>query len=446
MAMQPNIILAGQQPDFVNTLARATQAGEMTNKAQQNNALRNLYASQGDQIMQGDQGAVNALARIDPQQAMGIQETRQQMQFSREKMQMLRDQAKMQAMESVARLSAEERAAAKERLEGVLNGAAQFYQSGDRAGFQNWVQQNGLDPAQYSFDQFPAHLAKATGTIEALTEAQDYQQGPEADYVTINDQLVNRSAPGGPAVVPVQGLETGGSDSAAEQKISRIMELTNPSTQQPFTRDEAIAITELYDVSTDPVTRELRIINKATGQPVGGAQIADPATPPGATPPPQQPQGGTNAENAFGIRGMAGQAANTASDWLGLGEVFPGVASNVRDFKVLEEDLLVDMAQAYPRMPAKDLMESLRSLAPQPGRDGPSQAQGELKSLKNKFEGDLRGVENQLNTRRLSPTDRAELQSQANGLRSAINRVDGALSRFGGGTDDIDSIADKWAD
>lgn len=427
--MNPSIILAGQQPDFINTLARATQAGEATNQAQTNNALRNLYASQGDQIIQGNPDAVNALARIDPGQAMGVQQTRlgmdqtrQQMDFSQEKMQMLRDQTKAQAREAAARMSAEERAAAAERLEGVLNGAAQFYQAGDRAGFQNWVQQNGLDPAQYNFDQFPAHLASATGTIEALTEAQEYAQGP-------------------------------GGDSAAEQKISRIMELTNPNTQQPFTREEAITITELYDVSTDPLTREVRLINTATGQPVGGAQAADPSggTPPqqpapeGATPPPQAPQGGTNAENAFGFRGAAGQAVNAVTDWIGLGEVFPGVASNVRDFKVLEEDLLVDMAQAYPRMPAKDLMESLRSLAPQPGRDGPSAAQGELNALKGKFETDLAGIERQLNSR-LAPADRADLQSQANGLRAAINRVDGALSRFGDGADDVDSIADKWAD
>jgi len=54
MALNPNIILQGQQPDFVNTLARATQAADAQNGAMRRNNLASLYASQGDKIAQGD--------------------------------------------------------------------------------------------------------------------------------------------------------------------------------------------------------------------------------------------------------------------------------------------------------------------------------------------------------------------------------------------------------
>ncbi|WP_306127940.1 hypothetical protein [Roseovarius sp. MMSF_3350] len=184
--MNANIILAGQQPDLVNTLARSTEAAAYANANQRQNALTNLYQQHGAGIASGDQNALNALAGIDPMAAMdvqssrlGMEQTRQSMQIDREKMGMLKEEAKRQARLDAAKLSADERAQAAEQLQGVLRGAAAMYQAGDRDTYNAWLQRNGLDPQQYPFEQFPAHLAQATGTIEALTEAQDYAQGPE---------------------------------------------------------------------------------------------------------------------------------------------------------------------------------------------------------------------------------------------------------------------------
>lgn len=172
MALDPTIILAGQSPDIVNALSRANDAAQNRLNYDRQNAMNAMLKENGAGIMAGDQNALNALAGYDPQAALGIQAQRQDMAFSAEKMQMARDEGKRMAEEAMKanadKLSADQLAAEQQKIESALAGAASFYQKGDRAGYDAWLGQLGLDPQEYSFDQFPAHAAMFDGVLEAM--------------------------------------------------------------------------------------------------------------------------------------------------------------------------------------------------------------------------------------------------------------------------------------
>lgn len=139
-----------------------------------------------------------------------------------------------------------------------------------------------------------------------------------------------------------------------------------------------------------------------------------------------QPKG---AERAFGVSGLVAGLANTASDFVAGKEVLPEVAEQQRFFRVLEEDLLVDISQAYGRQPASKLMERIRSLAPQVGSvEGAAKALGELQALRRRFSSDLEVAANATPANR---GDVAAIQNRVAGLRAAIGRIDAAISRFG---------------
>lgn len=202
MMMNPGIILAGQQPDFINTLAQSTAAAQMQNDVRQENALRQFMSENGQKVFAGDQNALGSLAQISPDAAFSAASNRQNLDFSAEKMRMLRENARRAAAAHAAQLSAEERKAAAEKMQGVLKGAAHFYQQGDQEGYNAWLTQNGLDPAQYQFTAFPAHLAGATGTIDALVDVREYAQGPERTVQMTGAQLAER--------LPGASLDPGG--------------------------------------------------------------------------------------------------------------------------------------------------------------------------------------------------------------------------------------------
>ena len=79
MALDPRIILAGQPVNALGAMAQGTQIAQATNQARQQNRLAELYRQQGAGILAGEQGALNALAGIDPMAALGVQQTQQTM-------------------------------------------------------------------------------------------------------------------------------------------------------------------------------------------------------------------------------------------------------------------------------------------------------------------------------------------------------------------------------
>lgn len=125
MALQPNIILAGQTPDLLGTVQAANQAAQERIGFDRQNALASLYQTQGAGIAAGDPAAVNALAAFDPAAAIGVQAKRQDMAATQQRMDMLTREEQRQIAAEAAAMSAAERAAEAAKIEnGVKMGLA----------------------------------------------------------------------------------------------------------------------------------------------------------------------------------------------------------------------------------------------------------------------------------------------------------------------------------
>lgn len=177
--MDARLILAGRSPDFAGSMARGTDLAVRQNEAQRGNALAQLYQTQGPGIAAGDPGALNALAQFDPAAAQGVrirqedqayqmQDRAQSQAMERERLQIARDAAKRAGEEYARTLSAEQRAAQAAEIERGLAGAVPLVRAGDVAGYNAWLQSQGLDPAQYPMEQFPSFAASLVGLSEAL--------------------------------------------------------------------------------------------------------------------------------------------------------------------------------------------------------------------------------------------------------------------------------------
>lgn len=177
MALNPSIILAGQAPDIIGAMDRGAMAAQRQNQIQQDNALRSLFQTQGRDIMSGDQNALAALAGYDPVMAMGIQDkltAREDAATARADASTARERGnwawERQLEEYAASKSAAELKAERDAIGNVLDGAAFFYQQGDRQGFADHLQKNGIDPQKYQFDQFPSYAAEYEGVLGVLDD------------------------------------------------------------------------------------------------------------------------------------------------------------------------------------------------------------------------------------------------------------------------------------
>lgn len=180
--LDASLILAGRPLDVVGAMRQGNAAAMETNQIRQQNALAQVYQTQGQGLMQGNPQSLNALAPIDPVQAQGFYQGAQTMRINEEELRLKYDEAKRAAAEAARGLAAEERTTQAEKLNGILTGAAALYAKGDQAGYTAWLQQNQVDPAQYPFEMFPAHAATVKGAMDALKEFAPEAPKPADDY------------------------------------------------------------------------------------------------------------------------------------------------------------------------------------------------------------------------------------------------------------------------
>jgi len=210
--MDASIILQGQAPDILGAMDRGRAAAENQINLSRQNALAQLYKSQGAGILAGDQGALNALAGMDPSAAMaaqsnllGIQGQRQDLAFSAEEMQMKRDAAKASATEALAaqqdKLTAGQLAAEAKAMSDALSGAAFFYQNKDEAGYNAFLQKSGIDPAEFPFAEFPAHAASVEGVLDAMKAFEIPTINPNDRFKVAGGTIFDLGAEGGPKPV-----------------------------------------------------------------------------------------------------------------------------------------------------------------------------------------------------------------------------------------------------
>lgn len=152
-------------------------AGYRTREAGRSELWNNALSVYGAAALAGDENALAALGRIDPIKTYDLK---------RKVTDDRRGDVEWKfALEDRARgLKKEEIAAERAQLEGVLRGAATYYAKGDREGYEAFLKQNDIDPAQYPFEQFEATAAKAGEVINFLHELEDRSAGPEFAQIT----------------------------------------------------------------------------------------------------------------------------------------------------------------------------------------------------------------------------------------------------------------------
>lgn len=112
MALNPSIILAGQPFDLAGSMSAGNQLAAQTNQLRDQNALRQVYQTQGAGILSGDQNALNALAAIDPITAINAQGGVLQNRTTQRQFEILNAQEKRAIAEAARTMSEAQRAEA----------------------------------------------------------------------------------------------------------------------------------------------------------------------------------------------------------------------------------------------------------------------------------------------------------------------------------------------
>jgi hypothetical protein len=197
MIQTPNILGAMDQ----GTVNASNMAGLMRQAEGQN-----LFRQHGAGAMQGDMNALAQIAGFDPElgQAMDIRRQEnvradQRLSLDRERIDILRKET----MRSLA--EAQDQAAAKaeaEQFDKLATAAIRAHAAGDQASWERLTMEAFDAPLPFDENGVAALAASHEGAKTYLSS----RPKTAPDYVTLNDQLVDRNAPGGPAVVPVAGI------------------------------------------------------------------------------------------------------------------------------------------------------------------------------------------------------------------------------------------------
>lgn len=114
--MDTRIPLMVQPIDFVGSMAAGNQLAAQTNQLRDQNALRDVYRTQGAGILQGNQSSLNALAALDPITALNAQGNVLQNRNAERSFEIMNAQEKRAIAEAAAQMDEKQRAQAAEAV------------------------------------------------------------------------------------------------------------------------------------------------------------------------------------------------------------------------------------------------------------------------------------------------------------------------------------------
>lgn len=120
MALDPSIILRGQPLDVVGAMRQGNAAAMETNALRQQNQLADVYQTQGAGLLAGDQGALNALAGVDPAAAFNMRGAQQDFAMNARKMEILNAEEKRAIADAAAQMDAAQKEAAIAQIEDAV--------------------------------------------------------------------------------------------------------------------------------------------------------------------------------------------------------------------------------------------------------------------------------------------------------------------------------------
>ncbi|MDD9726536.1 hypothetical protein PVV74_13785 [Roseovarius sp. SK2] len=285
----------------------------------------------------------------------------------------------------------------------------------------DWLESQGMGPL--------AEGVRA-GAITAPQAFSYARQQPERDKgVEINGRLVN------PYTGEVMGDYSGGG-SAAEETIGRIMEVRNPQTGQPFTRQEAIQIAELYTVSRHPQTGEAQLINKATGRPVGAPEqpeTSDDVTVPALEP--KSPQNVGDVPSALGAQGIGKTFVNRVGDFFGAGLAFPEAEEARSELNNLSTQTMLTLSGEWSGRPSNLTRERIEALTVKPNEffTGKDSALIKLQDMRDLI-GEAMISADRVERGQFSPTQKTEARQKQRALGQLYRAYSAIISNLEGGS------------
>lgn len=234
----------------------------------------------------------------------------------------------------------------------------------------------------------------------------------------------------------ITALETQGGGSAAEETIGRIMEVRNPQTGQPFTRQEAIQIADLYTVSRHPQTGEAQLINKATGRPVGAAEQPD--TSDGVTVPtlePKSPQNVGDVPSALGAQGIGKTFVNRVGDFFGAGLAFPDAEEARSELNNLSTQTMLTLSGEWSGRPSNLTRERIEALTVKPNEffTGKDSALIKLQDMRDLI-GEAMISADRVERGQFSPTQKTEARQRQRALDQLYRAYSAIISNLEGGS------------
>lgn len=118
--LNAGIILAGRQPDPLGYMARGNALAQQQNEMMQQRQLQDLYRTQGAGILNGDPGAMNALAGVNPMAAMDMRKAQQGYRMNEENLKIAKENARLRGAELAATMDARQRAETAAQIEKAI--------------------------------------------------------------------------------------------------------------------------------------------------------------------------------------------------------------------------------------------------------------------------------------------------------------------------------------
>lgn len=235
--LDPSIILAGRQADILGAMEQGNALARQTGQLQTENALRQVYSQHGPGIARGEANALNALAAYDPMAAFDISTGIEDRTYRRQrdaradertaKLDERSDQKwQMELAQYAATLSEKDRLAQSDQITRILAGAKDFHDRGDQPGFDAWLVQNGLDPAQYPFAQFPS-LAAQYGEAAKILSGTDVSARVQSSEILDDGTTVMTMSDGMTRVVSPSGDVLEGQAAADAIRTARAFTVDN---------------------------------------------------------------------------------------------------------------------------------------------------------------------------------------------------------------------------
>lgn len=266
MALNPSIILAGQPFDLAGSMSAGNQLAAQTNQLRDQNALRQVYQTQGAGILSGDQNALNALAMVDAPTALAAQGSVLSNRTAQREFEILNAQEKRAIADAAAQMDERQRADA---LKAAQQEVLRFVMAPDEATFNQMVTQAGKPELVGMFNQ-----RQRLGALymDDFQKAFETAVGPVADPAALTEGAPTGykwADPANPAagVAPLPGYErSSGVTINTGDMGGQGMDWGNPPNDMIWLRDAAgNVITE-----PDPSGRGVRPV----AAPIGGTKAA----------------------------------------------------------------------------------------------------------------------------------------------------------------------------